>query len=76
MDQNNLDNLIAYLEEHEISQDVIDSIVEMANKSKKTYPQVEKTTLQEDVIIRSRIDNEPDWRIRARLAAQLISNHL
>lgn len=70
MEQNRIDDLVAYLEEHEISEEVINSIVAMASE-KKTYPQSVDNSLRDD-IIRMQLVNEQDWRKRAALVIQLI----
>ena len=75
MDPSRLDNLIAYLEASEVSQDIIDSVVDMVLEG-ETYPQGTVVDSQADDIIRMRIADEPDWRKRASLAALLISKSL
>ena len=67
------DNIISYLESCGLSPDEIDATLDLmeAATSQEAIPLIDSP----ESFVKSKIENEPDWRKRASLVASLISKN-
>lgn len=75
MNDDYIRGLIQHLEELGASSDIIEEVA--AALPKLTPREATQATENDDVLlVKQKIDNEPDWRKRASMAAGIISSNL
>lgn len=70
------DKIAGMLEEFELKPEQIDEIMLQMDEIKKASPEKGSSAVTTESILKAKLNEEPDWRKRAAIAASIISHNL